>query len=73
MFIGGSDLKEGQWIWNEDFTRMTYTNWSRAEPGGGTGENCVALIGQKKYNGKWVDISCVRSLQFLCKKNMVSF
>jgi len=73
LFIGGSDLKEGQWIWNEDFTPMTYTNWNKGEPRGGTRENCVALFGQNKYNGKWLDISCVASLQYLCKKNMVSF
>ena len=73
MLIGGGDLKEGQWIWNEDFTPMTYTNWNKGEPRGGTRENCVALFGQKKYDGKWLDRSCAASLQFLCKKNMVSF
>ena len=73
MWIGGSDLKEGQWIWNEDFTPMKYTNWNTAEPRGGTSENCVALISLKKYDGKWLDITCAASLQFLCRKNMVSF
>ena len=52
---------------------MKYTNWNTAEPRGGTSENCVALISLKKYDGKWLDITCAASLQFLCRKNMVSF
>ena len=72
MYIGGSDLKEGQWLWNEDFTPMKYTNWNKAEPGGGTRENCVAFLGQSKH-GTWIDIGCARRHEFLCKKNMVSF
>ena len=52
---------------------MTYTNWNNGEPKGGTRENCVGLYGLKNNDGKWFDLSCAVGLQFICKKNMVSF
>ena len=72
MWIGGSDLKEGQWLWNEDFSPMKYTNWNKGEPNGGSSESCVNYMDQQ-YNGKWNDASCDDSMLFLCKKKMVRF
>ena len=72
MWIGASDLKVNQWLWNEDFSPMKYTNWNKGQPDGGTGENCVNFMGEK-YNGRWNDLTCDYSLQFLCKKKMVRF
>ena len=72
MWLGASDLKVNQWLWNEDFSPMKYTHWYIGEPNGGTRENCLNLMGEK-YNGRWNDHKCHTSLQFLCKKKMVRF
>jgi hypothetical protein len=72
LWIGGSDLKDGQWLWNEDFSPMKYTNWYKGEPNGGSSQSCVNYMDQQ-YNGKWNDHTCDTSLLFLCKKKMVRF
>lgn len=72
MWIGASDLKDGQFLWNEDFSTMKYANWKKGEPNGGSNENCVILLGNAYY-GRWNDMSCDYSVQFLCKKKMVRF
>ena len=69
MWLGASDLKVNQWLWNEDFSPMKYTHWYKGEPNGGTIANCLNLMGEK-YNGRWNDHICDTSLQFLCKKKM---
>jgi hypothetical protein len=72
LWIGGSDLKEGQWLWNEDFSPMKYTNWNYGEPNGGRSENCVNYMNQQ-YNGEWNDNPCGSSMLFLCKKKKGTF
>jgi hypothetical protein len=72
MWIGASDLKVNQWLWNEDFSPMNYTNWNKGQPDGGSRENCVNFYGEI-HNGRWNDFTCDSSLQFICKMKMVRF
>ena len=72
MWIGASDLKVNQWLWNEDFSPMNYTNWNKGQPDGGSRENCVNFYGEI-HNGRWNDLTCDSSLQFICKMKMVRF
>jgi hypothetical protein len=55
LWIGGSDLKEGQWLWNEDFSPMKYTNWNKGEPNGGSSESCVNYMDQPEYPERITD------------------
>ena len=43
---------------------MKYANWKKGEPNGGSNENCVILLGNAYY-GRWNDMSCDYSVQFL--------
>ena len=44
---------EGVFVWQSDFSRPDYTNWSDSEPAGIAGENCVTM----NYDG-WSDWGC---------------
>lgn len=50
----------------EDLTgnRVRYTNWNEGEPNNvGSGENCVVLL----TNGKWNDVPCSDSFLVVCE------
>ncbi|VDI37492.1 Hypothetical predicted protein [Mytilus galloprovincialis] len=72
LWLGGSDLKDGQWIWMADFSPFTYVNWHKGsgEPNGGTKENCLNLLNYQKYKGTWNDLPCGDKILYLCKKNL---
>ena len=56
-WIGLSDVEtESVWVWS-DGTNTDYTNWDVPfEPNGGTGENCVDVVGTGQ--GHWNDYPC---------------
>ena len=62
VWMGGSDLVEGEWQWS-DGTPFGYTKWWHAEPNNDGGEDCVSL----RISMEWNDQPCDRKNKFLCK------
>lgn len=61
--------KEGKWYWSVDDSRLSYKPWdiNFSQPDGGTNENCLSILGTRKY-GKWNDDYCSNVLRFVCEK-----
>ncbi|XP_052257729.1 brevican core protein-like isoform X3 [Dreissena polymorpha] len=55
---------EGHFIWDDDDTEATFTEWGTNQPEGG-GEDCVALDYQDGY--MWGDFPCTMQLFPVCK------
>ena len=62
VWMGGSDLVEGEWQWS-DGTAFGYTKWWHAEPNNDGGEDCVSL----RIGETWNDQPCDRKNKFICK------
>ncbi|XP_067371595.1 CD209 antigen-like isoform X1 [Channa argus] len=68
-WIGLSDTEEEKtWKWI-DGTPLSYTQWNVSQPDNGGNQNieedCAHI---KAYNGKWNDLPCGNSLQWICEK-----
>ena len=58
----------GTWRWSDGF-EWKFTNWNKGEPNdGGGGEDCVSLNSKDQ---KWNDISCTKSLPFICEREPI--
>lgn len=58
-FVGGDDLVEEKFVWN-DGTAFTFTNWHTGEPSDGQGqyiEACVVIAGAR-VGAQWDDRPC---------------
>ncbi|XP_071155560.1 perlucin-like protein [Mytilus edulis] len=74
LWLGGSDLKDGHWLWMADYSPFSYVNWRKGngerEPNGGTRENCLNMLSYQTYRGTWNDYPCDYKMRYLCKKNL---
>ena len=75
-WLGASDMKRGQWLWNVNFKPVRFTKWNSGEPNG-SGSQCLHMIGHKTgknkhWSGKWNDHACETNIQYICKKSLVS-
>ncbi|XP_054750997.2 macrophage mannose receptor 1-like [Lytechinus pictus] len=77
VWIGFSDLgSSGQYHWT-DGKPPYYTNWLPGEPSGivtWPGEesrNCVELLNDPSYAGKWNDVNCGEVIAYMCEKDLV--
>uniref|UniRef100_A0A8D2J469 C-type lectin domain-containing protein n=1 Tax=Varanus komodoensis TaxID=61221 RepID=A0A8D2J469_VARKO len=70
VWIGLSDsTTEGSWRWL-DGTALSLSFWGSGEPNNAAaheGEDCGTLI----YNGKWNDVICSNSEQWICEKKSI--
>merc|ERR1712126_389605 len=52
-WFGLSDsASEGTWIWHNSYQQPSYYNWHYSQPNGGSGANCVMMVG---WDGFWYD------------------
>ena len=66
FFFGMSDEEtEGSWLWDTDFSPVTWFEWGRgpspetwSEPNGGRRENCAALKSTGFRKPAWSDVPC---------------
>ncbi|XP_071505817.1 macrophage mannose receptor 1-like [Diadema antillarum] len=77
VWIGFSDLgSPGQYHWT-DGKAAVYTNWLPGEPSGRVtfpGEesrNCVEMMNDPSYAGKWNDVQCDEVIAYMCEKDLV--
>jgi len=64
-YIGLNDLAtEGKFVWTEDGTEPTFTNWYGTNPRTHTVQNCV--VKKSKQSGKWDDVGCNKSINYAC-------
>ncbi|XP_033758834.1 perlucin-like protein [Pecten maximus] len=70
FYISATDVElEGHWVWPNTDSPVDYTDWAPTEPQNfGTGENCVCLYSNAKF--QWADVSCDRALSFICKMRL---
>lgn len=57
---------DGDFIWTDATPYATglYANWAASEPGGGTAQNCVAILSDLL----WHDAPCTELRPYLCEK-----
>lgn len=66
-WIGLTDLKEGDWRWSYDQSRLTYkATWVSGYGSKGTSYNCVVMNGSQT---KWHDYYCWAALPYICESN----
>ncbi|XP_069122332.1 macrophage mannose receptor 1-like [Argopecten irradians] len=70
FYISATDVElEGHWIWANSDDPVQYTDWGPTEPqNAGSGENCVCLSHSTQF--QWADVTCDRTLQFICKTKL---
>ena len=67
-WIGLSDpTRNNQWKWVSDNSSVTYTHWAPGEPNHLI-ETCAEMY-MASQNGKWNNIPCSHSRQFICEKS----
>ncbi|XP_060579261.1 low affinity immunoglobulin epsilon Fc receptor-like [Ruditapes philippinarum] len=68
IWIGGTDLStEGEWIWINSHSDMTYTKWRPTEPNNsGHDENCLEM----DTHGLWNDRPCHYIQKYVCEKTL---
>ncbi|XP_045211380.1 perlucin-like [Mercenaria mercenaria] len=66
VWLGGTDLStEGEWIWINSHSDMTYTKWRPTEPNNSAhDENCLEM----DKNGLWNDRPCHYVQKYVCEK-----
>ena len=71
VWTGGTDAaSEGAWVWSPSNTPLSYTKWNKGEPNDhGSGEDCLEFKEELNSEGpgKWNDISCARTLKYVCQ------
>ncbi len=69
VYIGLNDFAvEGQWLWDEDGSPATWTNWGPLEPNNGNdgaSEQCAFMF--TRHGGKWNDQPCDWLEAFWCQ------
>lgn len=68
LYQSDSQSKEHLWI---DGQVSLFRNWQSNEPSEGDGSDAglQRCVGHNSWNGKWKDMSCGRSLPFICAKS----
>ena len=51
-------------LWLEDSSPPTYSNWYGSNPGLSTVQNCVKK--KSAQNGQWDDVGCGKSINYAC-------
>ena len=69
-WIGLDDkATDGTFVWNEDGSTPTYTNWYGSNPVLHAVQNCVKkklLTSGNVNQGKWDDVGCGKELDYAC-------
>lgn len=61
-------IEEDRWIYSSNQNVIQVNGWYPGEPGGHTGENCVALW--QSSHGRWADVGCGAALRFVCEADL---
>ena len=59
---------EGNFVW-VDGSPLNFTNYRNGSQGTNTSDNNDCVVMQRRNNGKWGDISCNFSREFLCRES----
>ena len=61
---GSDEEQENRWLWTATGQPVTYSNWRKNEPNGGTGENGLAI----DYDGSsWFDVNKQAKHNAICE------
>lgn len=70
-WLGAADhLKEGDWRWMNDLSKVQYSGWHPNEPNNYGGNEDCALISMAH---SWNDGTCKSSLGYICENQKVRF
>lgn len=66
-WIGGTDIQnENLWIWSSSETKLTFFDWSPAQPNNYYGDqHCLEF----NYKSAWNDKECALLRPFICEKS----
>ncbi|XP_052076595.1 perlucin-like protein [Mytilus californianus] len=67
LWIGLTDLNEGEYRWNFDQAKATYLPWHSGFGNKGNGYDCVAMINSS--GGTWIDYICNTNYYYICESN----
>ncbi|XP_076072524.1 perlucin-like protein [Mytilus galloprovincialis] len=67
-WLGAADhLKEGDWRWMNDLSKVQYSGWHPNEPNNYAGNEDCALISIAHSSLSWNDGTCKSSLGYICE------
>ncbi|CAC5385851.1 COLEC12 [Mytilus coruscus] len=68
LWIGLTDLKEGEYRWSYDQTIAKYTPWYSGWGSKGTGHNCGLMYQNHPYT--WLDYPCTQKFNYVCESHL---
>lgn len=71
-WMGATNVKDGQWKWINDLSKVQYSNWIPGQPDNSNGvEDCACFLKANNYN--WNDASSKKDgLGYICERTRVS-
>lgn len=64
VWIGGTNLANGNWVWAPNGKLVTYDGWYVGKPDDPTCEHCIEMI---SYVSGWNDKKCIVEEAFVCE------
>ncbi|XP_048746160.1 perlucin-like [Ostrea edulis] len=65
LWIGGTSMFSGSWIWTQTRTGLTYTAWAPGEPSNDPLNRCIAVGFKTQF--KWTANVCEQLNNFICE------
>lgn len=71
VWIGLTDLKEGEFRWIYDQTIAKYKPWYSGHGSRGTAYNCGLMYNGQTYT--WLDLACTRKFVYVCESHLCKY